>query len=60
MIDLFEIPEKIPSNVMAILDKYSEMDNTYENCQRLVDELEAIGYTCEYGLDAEPYNLKKL
>jgi hypothetical protein len=26
----------------------------------LVAELEAVGYTCEYGLDAEPYELRKL
>ncbi len=35
-------------------------DNTYEECERIKNELEQIGYTIEYGLDAEPFNLRKL
>jgi len=60
MKDLFETPELIPSEVQAILDKYSEMDNTYTNCGDLIDELESVGYTCDYGLDAEPYGLRPM
>jgi len=59
-IDLFEHYETLPEEVKAILDKYSEMDTTYENCDKLIKELEIIGYTCDYGLDASPYDLKKL
>lgn len=60
MKDLFEYPELLPQEVHDILDKYCEMDTTYENCNTLIDELRSIGYTCEYGLDASPYNLTKL
>ena len=55
--DMFEHYEKLPIEVQAILDKYSEMENDYENCGNLVDELELVGWTCEYGLSAEPYDL---
>lgn len=59
-VDLFEQPETLPSEVQAILEKYCDGDNTYEKCRALIDELETVGYTCEYGLSAEPYNLRKL
>ena len=58
--DLFEDYKKLPQNVKTILDKYSEMDNTYEKCKELIKELENIGYTCDYGLDASPFELKKI
>jgi len=32
----------------------------YEDCDLLIQKLNAVGYTCEYGLDAVPYNLTKL
>ena len=60
MDDLFDTPEVLPKEVQAILEKYSNEDFNYENCSNLVDELEQVGYTCEYGLDASPYDLKKV
>ena len=60
MIDLFEHLDLVPENVQEIISKYAEMDMTYENCNDLIDELFDVGYTCEYGLDATPYNLRKL
>jgi DNA repair protein RadC len=35
-------------------------DETYENCQALQQELENVGYTIDYDLDAVPYNLRKI
>ena len=60
MVDLFETPEVLPKEVQAILEKYSQSDFNYEQCNYLVDELEQVGYTCEFGLDAIPYDLKKI
>jgi len=57
--DLFEHLELLPIEVLSILEKYSQLDETYENCANLVYDLEEVGYTCEYYLDAEPYNLRK-
>ena len=50
----------LPEAVQTILDKYSTGENDYENCANMAIELEAVGYTCDYGLDAEPHNLRKL
>lgn len=59
-IDLFEHYEELPLELKEILDKYCDGDFDYEKCAKLVEELETIGYTCDYYLDAEPYNLRKL
>ena len=58
--DLFEIYETLPMEVQEVINNFSEKDNDYDNCAQLVEELEAVGYTCDYGLDASPYDLKQL
>jgi hypothetical protein len=57
--DLFEHYNQLPSEVLKVLDKFSEMDNTYLECEALLNELKPFGYSFEYGLDAQPFNLKK-
>lgn len=57
--DLFEQYDKLPKKLVAIFDKYSD-DQTYENCEKMLKEIEPLGYTFEYGLDACPYDLKKI
>ena len=58
--DLFEHYEKLPLEIQAVLSKYYELDNTYENCRAMQNELEALGYTFEWGLDAIPYDLREM
>jgi predicted kinase len=61
--DLFATPENIPSEIQAILDKYEEeyLDGaTYDLNERVLAELKPLGYTFDYYLDAEPYNLRKI
>lgn len=59
-IDLFEHYETLPPEVLAVLDKYGDMDNTYTVCEMFLAELKPLGYTFEYYLDAKPFNLKKI
>ncbi len=59
-IDLFEYPGRLPVKVLEIIDKYSELDNTYENCEKLLQELKPYGYIFDYYLDAEPFNLREI
>jgi hypothetical protein len=59
MKDLFETPELIPHDVQAILESFDEESpNTYAELDRLVNEIELIGYTFDYGIGAEPYGLR--
>jgi hypothetical protein len=61
MKDLFETPELIPSDVQAILESFDEESpNTYAELDRLVNELEVIGYTFDYFINAEPYGLRPI
>jgi hypothetical protein len=59
-IDLFEDMDSLPEEVQAVLRKYSSEDETYANSESMLAELEPLGYTFEYGLDALPFNLKRI
>ena len=56
-VDLFEQTETLPQNVQDVLTKYESSDSTYKTCEALKSDLNDIGYDCDYGLDASPYNL---
>jgi len=58
--DLFENYESLPEEVQEVLSKYALEDETYENMENMLAELQPLGYTFEYGLDATPYGLKKM
>jgi hypothetical protein len=61
MKDLFETPELIPNEVQAILETFDEnTDNTYFELDRILCEIEELGYTFDYYLDAEPYGLRPM
>lgn len=59
--DLFEHFEFLPDGVRkVILEYFNENVHSYEKSNKLIDDLKPFGYTCQYGLDAIPYNLKKI
>jgi hypothetical protein len=59
--DLFDHQDLIPTEVRNVLAMFDDVyPFTYEDCNRLIEELNKVGYTCQYGLDGEPYNLSKL
>jgi hypothetical protein len=59
--DLFENYKDMPDNLKVICDKwgtrFANEGSDYIKCAQFLKEVEAIGYTFEYGLDAEPYDL---
>lgn len=61
-VDLFEDYEKIPAKVQKILDKYEDgfTDGDYDVLKKAHDEMEEIGYTFEYYLDGQAYDLRKI
>lgn len=58
--DLFADFEELPLNVQNIILEYAENEGSYESCAAMVESLNKIGYTCDYYLDAEPFNLRKI
>jgi hypothetical protein len=63
MTDLFDTPEQMPDELKAIFDDFDEdmvENEPYALCSKLLREVNAIGYTFSFGLDGQPYNLRKL
>jgi hypothetical protein len=58
--DLFTAPELIPANVHAILNTWDEGADPYDECDRIETELKPLGYTFQWGLSGEPYNLRRI
>ena len=57
--DLFENFEELPQIVQDIINSHGD-DFTYKSCEALLAKLSVFGYTFEYGLDAVPYDLRKV
>jgi hypothetical protein len=63
-IDLFEHPDQQPDELRVITDEYSYKfavgeSDPYELCRNFLSEVQELGYTFEYGLDGEPYELRR-
>ena len=56
--DLFEVYDLLPGPVKEVLESIPE-DPNYTDLEQALEELKPLGYTFEYYLDAQPYNLKK-
>ena len=60
-IDLLANYHLLPQEIQDILLGFDEeADNSYHECDRVIKLLEQNGYTAEYGLDGELYDLKKV
>jgi hypothetical protein len=62
MKDSFETIEQTPIEVQQVVASFFEKQyegktEGYSICRNLVNELLKIGWTCDYGLDSEPFNL---
>lgn len=49
-----------PEDVRKILHTFDYDADAYKECDRLLKELKPLGYTFDYGLSGEPFNLKKI
>jgi hypothetical protein len=58
--DLFEMPNLLPEEIKELLQAFENEDNTYEACSALESALKSAGYSIEWGLDAEPFNLQRI
>jgi len=60
--DLFETPEQIPFEVRQILEKHArEMDGgDYRDMERILAKVQQVGYTFDYDLGGQPYDLRKI
>ena len=61
--DLFEHYERLPDNVQELYFSWGDRladGAEYEDLKQMLSEFEELGYTFDYGLDAEPYDLRAI
>jgi len=58
--DLFENYDELPVNIQDVLSSYQDEDGDYADLEEMQKELKPLGYTFDYGLDAVPFNLRKI
>lgn len=59
-IDLFETFDQVPKRIRNIFATLDENECGYKELNRIQIEVEKLGYTFDYYLDAVPYNLRKI
>lgn len=59
-IDLFEYVERLPKSVQHTIELYNLETLTYNDCKAFLIDMENQGYTFEFGLDAQPYDLRRM
>ena len=52
--------DMLPQNIKDILDNFDTNSDIYRECERIKNELQDIGWTCDYGLDGVIYDIVKL
>jgi sarcosine oxidase delta subunit len=57
MKDLFNCLEEQPQELQNLFSEIEEL--SYKECESLLKQVEKLGYTFDYGLDSQPYNLRK-
>jgi len=58
--DLFHEQENLPSEVMAVLERYEDISLDEDAVESMQDELERLGFTFDVGQDMQPTNLRKI
>lgn len=59
--DLLENYQTLPEPVQAILMAFNEdADNLYQECKETISRLERCGYTADYDLSGQLFDLKKI
>lgn len=59
-IDLFEHPELLPQVIQVLITGFDFDEDAYAECKKLEKLLLSHGYTFEWGLDGEPFNLNRV
>lgn len=52
--------ETLPKEVQEILLNHNEEKNLYKENDNLIKKLNNVGWTCDYDLSGEIYDIKKL
>ena len=48
----------LPQDIKNVVDSWDDNKDLYAECRRIRSELEQMGWTCDYGLDGEVYDVR--
>tara|TARA_R100000655_G_scaffold4938_3_gene15469 strand:- start:4200 stop:4538 length:339 start_codon:yes stop_codon:yes gene_type:complete len=51
--------DNLPQEIKRIVDTYNDNENLYEECSRIKTELEQMGWTCDYDLSGEVFDVRR-
>jgi hypothetical protein len=51
---------QLPKTIKAILNTFDFDAIQYDECSRIKKQLELNGFTCDYGLDGQIYDVERL
>ena len=60
MKDLFKHRSELPQEIIKIIDGYDAEEMTFTEAEEMIHRLEQNNYTCSFGMDGMPYELRKL
>lgn len=49
-----------PKKVQIILNQFSVLENTYENCENINNTLKAVNWEIQYNLEAEIISINRI
>jgi hypothetical protein len=55
-----ELPKEVEIALQDFVEREDNGVDGYKNCHMLYESLNEIGWTCEYYLDAEPYDVRPI
>lgn len=59
-INMLKNPKFIPKEIKKVLRRYKLDEMSYRQCENLLNKLEPLGYTFNWGLDGLPIDLVKI
>ncbi len=52
--------ETLPEGVKDIIDTWDDNKNLYDECSRIQSELNQVGWTCDYDLSGEVFDVEPI
>jgi hypothetical protein len=52
--------DALPEHIKEICGMFDENEDSYQECAKLQDRLQSVGWTCGYYLDGVPFDVKPM
>jgi hypothetical protein len=52
--------DALPEHIKEICGTFDENEDSYQECAKLQDRLQSVGWTCDYYLDGVPFDVKPM